>query len=119
MEEAAKEGIRITAAREVRIANGAGAAAVLAAGIGSFALGALAVLADKSAAVKSRMLFSKPTGPLSGVTTLAIAAWLLAWLLLHWRWRGRDVALRPVLGAALALLALGLLLTFPPIADLF
>jgi fluoride ion exporter CrcB/FEX len=115
--EAPPESVRITAARDVRIANGAGAAAVLAAGIGSFVLGALAVLADKSAAVKSRMIFSKATGPLSGVTTLAIVAWLLAWLVLHWRWRGRDVALPPVLGAALALLALALLLTFPPIAD--
>ncbi len=117
MNNAAKEGIRITAADEVRLANGAGAAALLAAGIGSFVLGALAVLADKSAAVKSRMIFWKPTGPLSGVTTLAIAAWLFVWLLLHWRWRGRDVALKPVLGAALVLLALALALTFPPIAD--
>jgi hypothetical protein len=99
-----------------QIANGAGGAAVLAAGIGSFALGALAVLADKSAAIKSRMIFLKPAGPLSGVTTLAIAAWLLAWAILHWRWRGREIALRPVLGAALVLLAAAVLLTFPPFA---
>jgi hypothetical protein len=105
-------------ANAARRPNGAGAAAVLAAGMGSFALGALAVWADHSAAIKSAMIFWKPTGPLSGVTTLAIAAWLVAWANLHFGWRRNDVALRPVLGAALVLLALGLLLTFPPFADL-
>jgi hypothetical protein len=101
----------------MRIPNGAGAAAVLAAGIGSLLLGVFAVAADKFAGFKSRMIFSKPTGPLSGVTTLAIAAWLLTWIVLHLRWRGRDVAVLPVVGAALVLLAAALLLTFPPFAD--
>jgi hypothetical protein len=108
----------VTAAGAARLPNGAGAAALLAAGIGSFLVGAIAVLADKSAATKSAMIFSKATGPLSGVTTTAIALWLAAWLVLHLRWRGKDVALRPVLGAALLLLALALLLTFPPVGDL-
>jgi hypothetical protein len=110
--------IRQATAAEGKIANGAGAAAVLAAGFGCITLGALAVLADKSGAIKSRLIFSKPTGPLSGVTTLAIAAWLLAWVLLHLRWRGREVALRPVVACAFLLLAAALLLTFPPFADL-
>jgi hypothetical protein len=101
-----------------RLPNGAGAAALLAAGVASFALGALAVLADKSAAMKSAMIFWKPTGPLSGVTTTAIGLWLVAWLIFHWRWRGRNVALRPVSTIAFLLLALGFLLTFPPVGDL-
>jgi hypothetical protein len=41
------------------------------------------------------------------------------WLLLSLRWRTRDIALRPVLIAAFLLLALSLLLTFPPIIELF
>jgi hypothetical protein len=98
-------------------ANGAGAAAVLAAGMGCFGLGLLAVVADKSAAFKSALIFWKPTGPLSGVTATAIIAWLLMWIVLHLWWRRKEVALRPVVSAALALLALALLLTFPPIAD--
>ncbi|HEY1767887.1 MAG TPA: hypothetical protein VGG26_09540 [Terracidiphilus sp.] len=101
-----------------RLPNGPGAAAVLAAGVGSFAVGLFAVAADKSAAMKGWMIFSKPTGPLSGVTTSAIVVWLIAWILLHARWRGKTVALRPVNMAALLLLALGLLLTFPLFADL-
>jgi hypothetical protein len=99
--------------------NGAGAAALFAAGGGCFSLAALAVLADKSTAIKNGLIFYKPTGALSGVTTLAIVLWLLMWALLSWRWRNRDVAMGNVAAAAYVLLGLGLLLTFPPVADLF
>jgi len=99
--------------------NGGGAAAVLAAGIGSFLVAVFALVADKSAAIKSLMIFWKPTGPLSGVTTCAIAVWLIAWFVLHRRWRSRMVAVGRVCAFALVLLILGVLLTFPPIADLF
>ena len=103
----------------IPLSNGAGAAAVLAAGAGSFALGLFAVLADKIPAVRNWMNFSNPTGPLSGVTTTAVIVWLAAWAILQLRWRGKTVGFAPVGAAALALLALGMLLTFPPFADLF
>lgn len=99
--------------------NGAGAAAILAAGIGSFLLAVFAIAGDKSAALKSFFIFSKPTGPLSGVTTCAIIAWIAIWVVLHTRWSKRTVALARINAAAFLLLALALLLTFPPIADLF
>jgi hypothetical protein len=99
--------------------NGGGAAALLAAGIGSFLVAVFAILADKSAAIKGLMIFYKPTGPLSGVTTCAIAAWLLVWLVLHLSWRARMVDMGRVRTVALVLLILGVLLTFPPIADVF
>jgi len=99
--------------------NGPGAAAILAAGVGAFLVAVFAILADQSAAIKSMMIFWKPTGPLSGVTTCAIVLWLATWAILHARWRNKNVALARVNAAAFALLILGLLLTFPPIADLF
>jgi hypothetical protein len=99
--------------------NGSGAAAVLAAGIGSFMVGLLAVAADQFASLKSLFVFYKPTGPLSGVTTSAILVWLIAWAILDWRWQKRTVALARINAAAFVLLGLSLLLTFPPIADLF
>lgn len=99
--------------------NGAGAAAVLAAGIGTFLVAVLAILADQSSAIKSLMIFWKPTGPLSGVTTCAIILWLAAWAALHARWRNRTVSLARINVTAYVFLILGLLLTFPPIADLF
>ena len=107
-----------SAAREAR-PNGAGAAAVLAAGIGSLLIACFAILADQSASIKSLMNFYKPTGPLSGVTTCAIVAWLAVWLILHRRWSWRNVEVGRVVAAAFILLFLGFLLTFPPIADLF
>jgi hypothetical protein len=50
---------------------------------------------------------------------VAILLWFATWAILDWRWRKRTVALRPINAVALALLGLSLLLTFPPIGDLF
>ena len=99
--------------------NGSGAAAILAAGIGSFMLALLAIAADNSAFLKNLLDFYKPSGPLSGVTSSAVLVWLIAWGILDWRWRNRTVALGRINAVALVLLGMSLLLTFPPIADLF
>ncbi len=99
--------------------NGSGAAALLAAGIGAFILAVLAIAGDHIAPFGRWMVFYKPTGPLSGVTTSAIVVWLAAWAILEVRWNRRTVALGRIAAAALVLLALSLLLTFPPVADLF
>ena len=109
---------RTNSVRAQDFPNGGGAAAVLAAGIGSLMVAIFAILADKVASFKSLMIFYKPTGPLSGVTTCAILVWLVCWAILHRRWSGRMVALGGITTAALILLGLSLLLTFPPIADL-
>lgn len=100
------------------LTNGSGAAALLSAAIGAFALAVLAFAADRSAALKGLLVFYKPTGPLSGVTTSAIVIWLFIWGVLELRWGRKTIALGPVKIAAFLLLALSFLLTFPPIADL-
>ena len=74
---------------------------------------------DKVAVIKNGLIFYKPTGPLSGVTTTAILIWLVAWGILDWRWRNRTVGVRRISVIALALLGLSLMLTFPPVVDLF
>jgi len=101
------------------ITNGSGAAAILSAGIGSFAVALFAIAADKSAFVKDLFVFYKPTGALSGETTVAILFWLAVWTILNWRWRKRNVSLPRINVVALVLLGLSLLLTFPPVGDLF
>lgn len=111
--------VSTAAGKSVSQTNGAGAAAILAAGIGSFLLGVFAIAGDKVAAMKAFFNFYKPTGPLSGVTTCAIIAWLAAWVVLHARWRRRTVAIGRISTIAILLLVLSLLLTFPPIGDLF
>jgi hypothetical protein len=101
-----------------QLPNGPAAAAILSAGIGCCALGILAVIGDGSAAAARLLTFYLPTGPLSGVTTTAILAWLLFWLILARRWRSKTVAIAKVNTVAFVLLGLSLLLTFPPFADL-
>jgi hypothetical protein len=98
--------------------NGSGAAAILAAGVGALALGVLAVAGDKVAAVGRWMIFYRPTGPLSGVTTTAIVIWLGCWGALEWRWGRRSVDVGRICWVALGLLAVGVLLTFPLVEDL-
>jgi len=99
------------------LANGPGAAAILAAGIGSLALGVFALAGDASPAIKGAFNFWNPTGPLSGVSTSSMIVWLVAWYFLARRWGTRNVQLRPVVWAAFAGLVGGLLLTFPPFMD--
>ena len=100
------------------VPNGPGAAAILATGIGSFAVAVLTVVADKSVLVKNQLAIYKPTGALSGVTTAAIVVWLAAWAILEWRWQKKTIQLKPINVVALVLLGLSLLLTFPPLGDL-
>jgi hypothetical protein len=99
--------------------NGSGAAAILAAAMGCFALALLALAGDKSVAIKNSLNFYKPTGPLSGVTTVAMVIWFSTWALFEWRWRNKTVAAGRTNVVALILLGLSLLLTFPPIMDIF
>lgn len=104
--------------QETSLPNGPGAAAILAAALGAFTLGLLSLLGDVSPALKKLMIFYKPTGALSGVTTITVLVWLAAWALLDWRWRRKTLPLGRINLAAFVLLAVSLLLTFPPFADL-
>lgn len=99
--------------------NGSGAAAVLSAGVGCFVLAVLAIAGDTSARIRSGLIFYKPTGPLSGVSTVAILIWLVAWSVLERRWRRKNVNLRRINIFAFLLLGVSFLLTFPPVAELF
>jgi hypothetical protein len=100
------------------VPNGPGAAAILAAGIGSAALGVFALTNDAFSAINRFFTFYTPTGGLSGVTTTAVVVWLVAWYVLARRWSGQTVAMAKSNLAAFVLLAVGVLLTFPPVMDL-
>lgn len=66
--------------------NGAAMAAMLAAGIGAFAMGAFVILNE--AGVFAAPALYRPAGGVTGRTTFAALVWLAAWALLHTRWRG-------------------------------
>jgi hypothetical protein len=99
--------------------NGPVAAAILSCALGCFSLGALAVAADGSKSLAAALNFYNPSGPLAGVTTVAIALWLISWAALATHWKSKTVAFGKITIASFTLLALSLLLTFPPIGDLF
>ena len=93
--------------------NGAAMAAILGAAFGSLALGAV-VLANESGLFAAPALY-EPAGGLSGRTTLGVAAWLLAWGILHRRWQGRMIDVRRVFVWTVVCVVLAVVLTFPPV----
>jgi hypothetical protein len=99
--------------------NGAAAAAILAAGTGSFVLGLLTTLAAAGKLLGNVLAFYGPTGPLSGKTTVAVVFWLATWVLLHRTWKDRQVNFGLVFIGTLILIALGLLGTFPLFFEAF
>ena len=99
--------------------NGKAAAALLAGGIGSFAVGLMTVLAEASPAIKTFLTFSVPVGPLSGKTIVGVILWLVSWAVLGLLWKDKDVDLNKIIMAAFVLLGLALLFTFPPFFLLF
>lgn len=101
-----------------KIQDGTAAAAILAAGIGLAVTGIASASAEAIAAVGKALVWSKPVGDLSGKTIIGIAAWLVSWLILGLIWRGKDVKFRLVLIVSTVLLAVGVLLTFPPVFEL-
>lgn len=93
--------------------NGAALAALLGSGIGAFALGLIVILNETGAFSVPAMY--TPSGGVSGRTTLGVIIWLIAWLILHNRWKGREIQTRSVQGMTLVLLFLGIVCTFPPV----
>jgi hypothetical protein len=107
-----------SATSETRI-EGLAAAALLAAGSGAFVLGLLTTLAEASTGTKDFLQFNDRVGPLSGKTIFAAIAYFGALLVFSLLFRGRQLALRPVLIGALILLILGLVGTFPTFFQAF
>ncbi len=105
-------------ARETHI-DGMAAAALLAVGVGAFVLGLLTTLAEASTSVKDFLQFNDRVGPLSGKTIIAAAVYFGALLVFALIWRRRQLALKPVFIAAVVLLVLGFLGTFPTFFQAF
>lgn len=99
------------------VVDGPVMAALLAAGIGAFAMG-LFVILNEAGVLAAPSLYA-PAGGVSGRTTYAVITWLIAWGVLHGRWKERAVRRAPAFAATLVLVGLGLVLTFPPVWGLF
>lgn len=97
--------------------NGAALAAFLGAGVGAFAMGLMVILNE--AGVYSAPALYGPAGGASGRTIFAVLLWLIAWAVLHHRWKNRQMEASRIHMATFALIAVGLLLNFPPVWGLF
>lgn len=93
--------------------NGAAMAAFLSAGIGSFAMGLVVILNE--AGLFPVPSLHAPAGGVSTRTTVAVVVWLVAWGILHAKWKERDVKASSVCAGTLALIAMGVVLAFPPV----
>lgn len=89
------------------------AAAFLASGIGAVVLGILTTLAEASATIKDKLQLVDRVGPLSGETIFATAAFLVAWVILHFVLRGRDPEPKKIFLWTWIMVAVGLVMTFP------
>ena len=99
--------------------NGPAAAALIAAGIGSLALGVLTVWNEASKDVHDFLELNEGVGPLSGKTVFAILVYVIAWAVLApIMWRKR-LSWAPILAATALLLAGGFIGTFPEFFQLF
>jgi len=93
--------------------NGAAMAAALGAGIGSSAMGVF-VLLNEAGLFTAPTLYG-PAGGVSGRTSFATIVWLVAWGVLHVRWRSRSVTSASVFTWTVVLVLLGIVATFPPV----
>jgi len=105
--------IVVTDETGARVTNGAAVAAFVAAGVGTFAIGLIVILNE--AGLLSVPAVYAPAGGVTGRTTLGVVVWLVAWAVLHFRWKGRDVDAGRPYAITLVLIALGVLFTLPPV----
>ena len=102
-----------------KLPNGPAAAAILSSAIGCFVIGLMTTGSVISEGLKNALNWYNPTGPLSGKTGVAIIVWLLSWFVLNSMWKDKNVALQRIVTWTIALLVLGLILTFPPVFEAF
>jgi hypothetical protein len=90
-------------------------AAFIAGGIGSTVLGLAVIAAETNASIKTFLTWNMGVGPLSGKTGVAVIAFIISWVILHYVMRNRAVSLTTSFIISLVLTAVGVLLTFPPV----
>jgi hypothetical protein len=97
--------------------NGPAAAAAIGAGIAVSSLGVLFTVSHSRSDLSEWLQFKNDVGAVSGLSTMAVIIWLFSWVLLTVVLWDRSIPFPVIAGITLALLALGLVLTTPPIVQ--
>jgi hypothetical protein len=103
-------------------ADGPGAAAMIAAGLGVFMMGLLTVLAEMSEGIGSFLGsfdMGLGVGSLAGKSTISVIVFLGSWLVLHLMWKDKDADLKKAFYIGLGLGVVGMIFMFPPFFTLF
>jgi hypothetical protein len=104
---------------KAQAAIGVASAAFVSSGIGCLVIGLMVTGAEMSTGLKDALNWWNPAGPLTGKTLVGVLAWLISWVILHTIWKDKDPDFGKVFIVTLSLIALGFMLTFPPIFGLF
>lgn len=100
-------------------AVGVASAAFVSSGIGCLVIGLMVTGAEMSEGLKNTLNWWNPAGPLTGKTGVGVIAWMVSWVILHTMWKDKDMDFGKVFTVTLIMIAIGFLLTFPPIFGLF
>jgi len=93
--------------------TGPAAAAFVAAGIGSFALGLLTTISAAVPVVNHWLNWWNSVGPLTGESAIPMIVWAFSWIILHRGWRSKNISFQKAWRISLVLILLGILGTFP------
>lgn len=104
---------------KAQAAVGVASAAFVSSGIGCLVIGLMVTGAEMSEGLKNALNWWNPAGPLTGKTGVGVIVWLVSWAVLHSMWKDKDTGFAKAFTITLILIALGFLLTFPPIFTLF
>jgi hypothetical protein len=99
--------------------SGPAAALILAGGIAVFCMGLVTTLGEASTGIADALQWNDRVGPLSGKTLITVIVFAVAWVLLTALWRRANPPLRSITIASAALIALGLVGTFPTFFQAF
>jgi hypothetical protein len=83
--------------------------------VGWFCRSDLTFGAEASEGIKTLMNWYNPVGPLMGKSSLGIIAFFLSWVILNSLWKGKETNFGRIAIVAMALVAVGLIFTFPPV----
>ena len=108
----------VTAEIEDR-AFGFTAATLISGGFGTALFGFITLIAEVFVKTQPSLTLTKSVGPLSGKVAYAVIGWLVGYAVLAIAFRGRNVAEKTTYVITGILIALGFVLTFPPVWKLF
>ncbi len=102
-------------AEEISAADRAMSAAMIASGIGSLVLGLAIILSEANADFKTFLTWNNGVGALSGKTGVAVIAFVISWVGLHYFFKNKPLSLKSSFILSVVLVVIGVLLTFPPV----